>query len=118
MSEDRSYLPLILIAILVLFSGKGGDSPSPTPDNVLAAKQAGVALLSGLADVFEETAEELERNPGSVSTIGAQVKEKTKAVREASDNELERILQDAIGSAGESSQAYRDFAKGYREAIR
>ena len=44
---------LVFLAILLFISLKGGDSPSPAPDDVLAAKQAGVAYLSGLADELE-----------------------------------------------------------------
>jgi len=111
MSEDRSYLPLILIAILVLFSGKGGDSPSPTPDNVLAAKQAGVALLSGLADEIEKL--EPTDNP---SVLSKEMQEILKEQNNATIGQLNKgIFEDY--DQDKAKRLLKDYATGFRGAV-
>lgn len=115
---NKDSLNYILIAVLAFLLLKGGDSPSPTPNDVLTAKEAGVAYLSGIADVFEETADRLDENPELVTTIGASVKEHTRAVRESSDQEMSIRLDSIKGDAEQTAEVFRAFAKGYREVAK
>jgi len=109
---NKDSLNYILIAVLAFLLLKGGDSPSPTPNDVLAAQQAGVAFLSGFADEVEQL--EPTENPSELSDA---MQKALKEQNNATIGQLnKRIFEDY--DQQEAGQILKDYAKGLRGAIR
>ena len=102
---------IVIVILIALFALKGGDSPSPTPSDELAAKQAGVAYLSSLADVFENY--EL---PESEAEFGEPFNKKVMEVYADSF----QVIDDTLSQKEypyETKAAMKDMAKGFRGAV-
>ena len=104
---------LALLALLFFISQKGGDPPSPAPDVVLAAKQAGVAYLSGLADELEAY-EAPETEQGAYEGID----ELFNRVGKSAFNALNQRMDDMEYTPEELNRFNKNVAKGLRRALK
>ena len=109
---NKDTLNYILIVLIAFLLWKGGDSSSPDPDNVLAAKQAGSALLSGLADEIEK----LEPTDNA-SELSNQMQEILKEQNNATIGQLNKAVFENYDETN-AKRLLQDYAKGFRGAIR
>jgi len=110
---NKDSLNYIIIGLIAFFIWKGGDSPSPAPDDVLAANQAGVAFLSGLADELEAY-EAPETEQGAYEGID----ELFNRVGKSAFKPINQRMDDMEYTPEDLNRFNKNVAKGLRRALK
>lgn len=112
MKIEGKTLALLVFLVFLAFL-KGGDTPSPPPSDVLVAKQAGEAYLSGLADALESYDE-----PATEREAYEQIDEIFNRVGKQSFRPINQRMDDMEYSPEQLDRLTKNVAKGLREAVK